>query len=476
MSLTIRILLVLTLSINLVLAQTEEEVLTLSLEQAQEMALNNSRDVALSQIEIDKAHAQVKQALAALLPQVNANLSYTQYGKLPATIFPNTQQQQLNQVFNTIENQFDAIGDPLPTPISTNPSEIEEEIAIQFGSKFNVNAEIMATQTVFNGVFLVGIKAANAFISIVEHQKELTQEQILDNVKRSYYQVLAAKENINVLEDNIANIQKLKDDTKALFDNGFAEEIDVDRLQLSINNLQTQLDQAKRQINLTEIVLKFQMGIDVYTKIDLIGSLEDQLSDIQYDLSDKGDFSGRTEISLFNVREKVNEFNVKRYKSAYLPSITMFGSLGSSAQRDRFSFFRFNDANPWFNQRFFGFEVNVPIWDSFGKKGQVQYAQLDLDRIQEEREKFFNSLDLQYETSKESLIKAKEQLDYADKNIELAEKIYNVTKIKYKEGVGSSMEMTNAERDLYQAQANRLMAIYNLLIAKADIDKALGNF
>lgn len=476
MSLTIRIVLVLTFSINLVFAQTEEEVLTLSLEQAQEMAINNSRDVVLSQIEIDKAHAQVKQALAALLPQVNANLSYTQYGKLPSTIFPNIQEQQLNQVFSAIENQFDAIGDPLPTPISTDPAEIEEEIAIQFGSKFNVNAEIMATQTVFNGVFLVGIKAANAFISIVEHQKELTQEQILDNVKRSYYQVLAAKENIKVLEDNISNIQKLKDDTKALFDNGFAEEIDVDRLQLSINNLQTQLDQAKRQINLTEVVLKFQMGIDVYTKIDLVGSMEDQLNDIQYDLADKGDFSSRTEISLFNVREKVNEFNVKRYKSAYLPSVTLFGSLGSSAQRDKFSFFRFNDANPWFNQRFFGFEVNVPIWDSFGKKGQVQYAQLDLDRIKEEREKFFNSLDLQYETSKESLIKAKEQLDYADKNIELAEKIYEVTKIKYKEGVGSSMEMTNAERDLYQAQANRLMAIYNLLIAKADIDKALGNF
>ncbi|MEZ5006686.1 MAG: TolC family protein [Chitinophagales bacterium] len=476
MSLTIRIVLVLTFSINLVFAQTEGEVLTLSLEQAQEMAINNSRDVVLSQIEIDKAHAQVKQALAALLPQVNANLSYTQYGKLPSTIFPNIQEQQLNQVFSAIENQFDAIGDPLPTPISTDPAEIEEEIAIQFGSKFNVNAEIMATQTVFNGVFLVGIKAANAFISIVEHQKELTQEQILDNVKRSYYQVLAAKENIKVLEDNISNIQKLKDDTKALFDNGFAEEIDVDRLQLSINNLQTQLDQAKRQINLTEVVLKFQMGIDVYTKIDLVGSMEDQLNDIQYDLADKGDFSSRTEISLFNVREKVNEFNVKRYKSAYLPSVTLFGSLGSSAQRDKFSFFRFNDANPWFNQRFFGFEVNVPIWDSFGKKGQVQYAQLDLDRIKEEREKFFNSLDLQYETSKESLIKAKEQLDYADKNIELAEKIYEVTKIKYKEGVGSSMEMTNAERDLYQAQANRLMAIYNLLIAKADIDKALGNF
>ncbi|MEZ5001909.1 MAG: TolC family protein [Chitinophagales bacterium] len=476
MSLTTKILLVFTLSVHLLSAQTNEEVLTLSLKEAQEMAISNSKDVVLSQIEIDKAHAQVRQALAALLPQVNANLSYTQYGKLPSTIFPNTQALQVNQIYSLIENQFEQLGSPLPAPISTDPSEIEEEIAIQFGSKFNVNAEIMATQTVFNGVFLVGIKAANAFISIVEHQKQLTEEQILDNIKRSYYQVLAAQENIKVLEDNLSNIQKLKDDTKALFDNGFTEEIDVDRLQLSINNIQTQLDQAQRQINLTEIVLKFQMGIDVYTKIELVGSLEDYMQDIQYDFAKKGDFSNRTEISFFNVREKVNEYNVKRYKSAYYPSITLFGSLGSSAQRDNFSFFRFTDNHPWFNQRYFGFEVNIPIWDSFGKKGQIQYAQLDVDRIQAEREKFFNSLDLQYETSKESMIKAKEQLDFADKNIELAEKIYNVTQIKYKEGVGSSIEMTNAERDLYTAQANRLMAVYNLLIAKADLDKTLGNY
>ena len=119
--------------------------------------------------------------------------------------------------------------------------------------------------------------------------------------------------------------------------------------------------------------------------------------------------------------------------------------------------------------------MNVPIWDSFGRRGQVQYAELDLLRIQSEREKLMLSMDLEYETAKESLVKAKEELDYTESNIELAEKIYNVTQIKYREGVGSSIEMTNAERDLYAAQSNKLSAMLDLLIAKADIDKALGN-
>jgi outer membrane protein len=458
------------------LAQSQDttEVLQLSLKEAQELAIKNSQDVVLADIEVSKAKEQVSEALSALLPQVNGKVSYTQYGKLPATLFPNEQQQQVNQVYGLIENQFNEIGNPLPQSISQDPATIPENIEIQFGQKFNVNAEIMASQVVFNGVFLVGIKAANTFISIVEHQKKLTEEQIYNNVKSSYYQVLAAKENIAVLENNLRNIEKLKGDTKALFENGFAEEIDVDRLQLSINNLSTQIDQANRQVALAEYVLKFQMGIDIYQEIELVGTLKDYMEGIEYDLPNKGEFDKRTEISFFDVREKVNEYNVKRYKSAYYPTITAYAALGSSAQRDKFNFFRFTDANPWLNQRYFGFEVNVPIWDSFGKKSKIQYAKLDVERIQAERVKFFNSLDLQYESAKENLVSSKEQLDFADKNIALAQKIYEVTKLKYQEGIGSSIEMTNAERDLYAAQANQLMAIYNLLMAKAEIDKTLG--
>jgi len=457
-------------------AQAEEDVLKLSLEEAQDMAIANSQDMVLAGIERGKADAQVSKAMSALLPQVNGSISYTQYGKLPSTIFPNSQEQILNEVFRSIEQGFEDAGSPLENPISQDPANIADESVLQFGKKFNVNAEVAASQVIFNGVFLVGVQAAAAFVSIVEHQEELTKEAILDNVRRSYYQVLAARENIGVLDNNINNLTQLRDETKALFENGFAEGIDVDRIQLSLNNLSTQSDQAKRQVELTEVVLKFQMGIDVYKPIELVGSLEDYMQEVDYNMPDRGDFNKRTEISLFNVREEVNEFNIKRYKAGYYPSVTGYAALGSSAQRSKFDFFRFTDTQSWFNQRYFGFQIDVPIWNSFGTRAQVQNAKLDLERIQAEREKFFSSLDLNYETSKTKLIEAKENLDYSNENIELAQKIYDVTKIKYREGVGSSIEMTNAERDLYQARANYLMSVYNLLIAKADIDKVLGNY
>ena len=454
----------------------ESQPKVITLKEAQEYAIQHSQNVILADIEIQKAKAQVQQAMAALLPQVNGSLSYTQYGQLPSTIFPNTQEQVLNDVFGTIQQGFIDAQSPLPTQISQDPANIPTETALQFGKKFNVNAEIAASQVVFNGVFLVGLQAASAFVSITEHRKEMSEEAVLDNVRRSYYQVLAANENVKILEKNISNLSQLRDETKALFDNGFAESIDVDRIQLSLNNLNTQHDQARRQVTLTETVLKFQMGMDVYEPIALLGQLEDYMEELNYNLPEKGDFNNRTEISFFNVREKVNEYNVKRYKSGYYPTVTGYAAMGSSAQRETFDFFKFGDSNPWFNQRYFGFQIDVPIWDSFNKKGQVQYAKLDLNRIRSERERLFLSMDMEYENAKTKLIESKEQLDYTIKNIELAQKIYDVSQIKYREGVGSSIEMTNAERDLYETQANYLMSVYNLLIAKADIDKVLGIF
>ena len=465
----LKLLLIFSMYIGSIQAQTSEDILKLSLEEAQKLALEKSTDIAIAKLDIGRAKSQVTTATAPLLPQVNGSIAYTQYGQLPATIFPVTDDPR----YGVIENELIGLGSALPEGTLT-PEIMDQEV--QFGKKFNLNAEVILSQTIFNGVFLAGLKAANQFIELRSLQTEITKDQVVDHVKRSYLQVLAARENVNVLDKNIQNISQLKKETEALFDNGFAEEIDVDRLQLSLNSLNTQLNQANRQIALAESLLKFQIGIDMYQPIELVGELEDYLEEINYDFPQKGDFSNRAEIPFFSTREAVNRTTIKLSKYNYLPSVDAFAILGSSAQRDKFNFFRFNKTtNPWFNQRYFGFEIKVPIWDSFRTKGEVQFAKIRLENTLLERKKLFESMDLEYENAKVAVIKAKEELDQAEKNIELAEKIYNVSKIKYKEGIGSSIEMTNAERDLYEAQANRLMSIYNLLIAKADIDKVLGN-
>lgn len=455
-----------------------EDTLRLTVKDAQDLAVKNSKNVVLKDIEIAKANQQVKQALAALLPQVNAKLNYTQYGMLPSTIFPNQGLVQQFASLLAIEQAFKDVGNPdvdLTGPdINTieDLGKIDPEAVVQFGKKYNASAEIMATQTVFNPVFLVGFKAAKTFIDITKGEKQVEVGDLQDQIKRTYYQAVIAEENFEIIQSNINNLNTLLESTKAFWESGFGESIDIDRLQLSMNNLLFQRDMLVRQRDLVLFVLKFQMGIDLETPVTLLESSEEIVGQISYDFAATYDPTNRREIKLMDTRSKVNEYNIKRYKMAYLPSMTFYGVLGSNAIRDRFDFFNFK--NPWFNQRYFGFEINVPIWDSFGGKSQIENARLDKDKIDAARNQMVEGYKLEYKTAVNSLVNAKDKLRFAEENVELAERLYNVTKIKYNEGIGSSLEVNSAERDLYTAQSNYLSALYELMVAKADIEKTLG--
>lgn len=474
-----RILIIMLLFIGAFNSQGQSsDTIKITVKDAQDIAVKNSKSIVLRELEISKANQQVREALSALLPQVNAKLNYTQYGMLPSTIFPNEGiVQQFGQLL-AIEQAFAGVGAPnvdLTGPdINTidDLGKIDPEAVVQFGKKFNAAAEIMATQTVFNPVFIVGIKAAKTFIDITKGEKEVEIIDLKDQVKRTYYQALIAEENLEIIERNIDNLNILLESTKSFFELGFGESIDIDRVKLSMNNLMFQRDMLKRQSDLVQYVLKFQMGIELETPIQLIETSKDIVEQISYEITTNYDPTKRSEIKLMDTRSKVNDYNIKRYKTSYLPSMVFYGVLGSNAIRDQFDFFNFK--NPWFNQRYFGFELNIPIWDSFGGKSRVENARLDKEKIDAARIQMIEGFKLEYKTSVNSLVNAREKMNFAEENVELAERLYNVTKIKYNEGFGSSLEVNSAERDLYTAQSNYLSALYELLIAKADIEKSLG--
>lgn len=426
-------------------AFAQENDSTFTLSEAKAYAMAHSRDLTLQQYEVEKADLRVKESLSYLLPQVNGDLSYTRYGKLNATIIP--------------ENTF---GPGTPAQV------------IQFGLPNNLNVGIHASQPIFNGVFLVGLKAAEIYTDMVRQEKEVKGDDIVYNVTKSYYNALFAKSTRDIVAKNIENLESLLFQTRQLFKNGLVEEIDVNRLELSLSNLQTQVSTLDNQAALTEVVLKFQMGYPLDEPIVLTESLENFLDSEAILFPENADFAARKEMKLMDLRLAVNEANVKRLKSGYLPSLTAFGSLSSSAQRDKFSFLNFKDDYQWFNVRYWGVQLNVPIWDSFGKRAQINSAKVDIKRIQTGKDQMVDGFVVAYNKARLDYMNAQEELANARKNIALAEKIYKVTQVKYKEGVGSSIELTTAEQQLYTTQANLLNAIYKVINAKADINKALG--
>lgn len=280
----------------------------MSLPDAKAYALANSLELRLQQYEVDKAKLRVKESLASLLPQVTGGLEYLHYGKLPTSIIP--------------ENAF---GNP-------------ETIEVAFGYKENMTAKVELSQVIFNGVFLIGLKGAEVYVDMISQEKAVKEEELLDQVVRAYYGALVAAENDAVVSRNIANLEKLLFETEQIFLNGLAEELDVDRLRLSLSNLKTQVNFLEKQKELALTLLKFTIGMPVDGDLVLSDRLEDFLGKASIQPDGPADFSNRREMQLMDIRERINEINIKRFRAGYYPSINFFAGLGSQAQRDKWSF------------------------------------------------------------------------------------------------------------------------------------------
>lgn len=420
-----------------------QEAMEITLESAKAYAVNHSKNKMNDALEVEKAELKVKEYLGLLLPQVNGDLSFTHFGKLPSSIIPS----------NTFPGQ-------------------SEDLVTTFGTPNNVSANINLSQIIFNGSFLIGIKGAQEYVELSKKELALNDEEIIDQVVRAFYTVLVTRENLTIITQDKINLEKLIFETEQFFKNGFVEQLDVDRLKLSLTNLNTKLKSMELQVRLTEALLKYQMGLDLERPIKVVGKLDDFLTNITIGIDSIADFSNRGDINLMNARVNLQKTNIKRLKYEYLPSLVGFATIGSQALRQKFDFFNFKQ--PWLNQRFFGVQLNVPIWDSYSRKRNIQGVEVGIKQIEMTKDIMIDGYKIQFENAKTELITAHDAYINYQSNVLLAEKIYKTTQIKYKEGIGSSLELKSAESELYVTQANYLNAIYRVLIAKQEINKLLG--
>ena len=448
-----------------------DDTLRVSLEEAKNYAKIHSNDIRQNAYEVDRANLRVKQALAYLLPQVNAEADYTYYTKVPTNAIPSSSfSGSLESTFGPLVTNINELNvlNGLPPYI---PDIKNDDILFPLAQKNTFAAKISLLQTLFNGSYLIGFTGAKMYIDLQKSENEVKDVDVMDNVIRAYYGTLVAKENVGLVSKNIANLEKLLFETQQIYKNGFAEELDVDRLKLSLSNLKSQVDGLQAQYILAETNLKYQMGYPVDSAIALKDKLDDIVNVIIPPSDSAPDFSSRKENKLMQLREDINKIKAKKEKYEYLPVLNAFAALGSNAQRDKFtSVFQ----NKWQNYHYVGLQMLVPVWDNFARKRQWQQTEIDIKKIQLGKVQMQEGFKMQYTKAKIDFDNAYRDMQSQKDNIELANKIYMVAQKKYKEGVGSSLEMTNAETQYYISQAQYLGAVYKVLIAKSDIEKSLG--
>jgi len=437
---------------------------TFTLQQAIEYALENNSSMRIAEIESESADAKIMEFKSIGMPKLNAGINYQYYFAIPANpvedfITPT--------VYQVLEEEMVAGVDPY-----VGPPDIFE---FSFFQRNNLSASIDGSVLLFDGSYLEGLKAARLFKDLTQKSIDVKEEQIRSAVTKAYMNILIVEENKAVLDKNISNIEKSLKDVQAYYDNGFLEQLDVDRLNLSLLDVSTERQKIEQLINSSYDLLKFQMSYPLDGEITITEDLKllvEKLSVENVDLEEPIDYSKRPEYDQILLGRDLNEVNVAQLKKGYLPSVMARANFNELLQRNNLFD---NTQSGWIPTASVSLGINIPIYDGNEKKSKIKQAKLDLEEIDIQQSEFERSLNLQVRQARIQYNNAKTNLTNREKTLTIIENIYDKTLIKFREGVGSSLEVTQAETSLFDMQSKYINALYDLLITKTDLDIALGN-
>jgi outer membrane protein TolC len=453
--------LLLLFSLNL-FSQGTDTVYSFSIKQAIDYAVTNHKEVVNANLETEIADAQVSETVGLGLPQISGNIDLKDYYKIPTQFVSDFISPA---VYGILYNE---------NLISELPTVDQDAIPVQFGTRYAATAGISATQLLFDPSYIVGVKASKTFREISRKNLTRTKIETAVSVTKAYYFNLLLKERKKVVDANTDRLKKLLIDTRALFDNGFVEKIDLDRVQVANNNNQTESENFARLIEISDKSLKYQIGLPLTAKLITTDSLNAEgIKNIMVE-TEISDPTKRIEYSILKTTETLQEYNIKRYKGQYLPSLVAYGSFNTMAQRTEFNML--DSEFGWYPTGVIGATLSLNIFDGLQRERRIKKEQLALRKINNEVIMLSDRIDMEVSSSRSTLLYAISALNTQDSNLQLANTVASTAKLKYDQGVGSNLEVLDAETLLKEAQVNYFNALYNALLAQIELNKALGKY
>ncbi len=351
------------------------------------------------------------------------------------------------------------------------PTEDDEYTALQFGLPLSVGATLQVQQIIFDPSVVIGLEARESLNKLAKLNTKRSEEELKINVSKAYYNCVIAQTRSDLLDENISLISKMQSMTQKLYDAGFAEKIDVLRLTVQRNNLRTEKTKINNLIEVSYYLLKFQMGMPLTNKVSLSDKLTDDAIKGDLLLANATDYDQRTEMQLLKTGVELNKLDFKRYDKSWLPSVAGFGSFGYNSQMKRLKEIV---TLPYFPTGALGLSVNMPIYGGGQRKAKMKQAELKIKQNEFDITNFRQAMDFEVSNARTALRNSILSLDNQKANIKLAEKVYTIARAKYKEGLGSNIEIIQAQTSLKEAQTNYFNSLYDAMIAKIDLRKALG--
>lgn len=416
-----------------------------SLVEAQQYAIEKSYSMQNARKDIEIAKKRVSEITALGFPQINSTVTYTNYIDIPTSLIP-------GEFFGQEPGTF---------------------IPVQFGTEHNAYFEATATQLIFDGSYIVGLRASKAYLSLSETARIKSEIEIKENIAQAYSVVLITERSKEIVDSTLSTLKQNLYETREIYKSGFIEDTDVDQLELLVSELEASQIRIKRTLELAYNYLKFQMGMEIKNVIILTDDLDKLVDEVEPEnlLNMEFDHNRNIDYKMLKDQERLAYLQVRLQKAAYLPNIVSYLTFQENAQRTEFNFFE--KGQEWFKTTFFGFQLNIPIFSGGNRSSKVKQAELKLDKIQIADQQLREALELELITARADFYNAYLIYENKVKSLNIAKKIYQKTTEKYKEGLSSSLDLSQSYNQFLDAESQYIQSIKDLLGAKIKLSKLL---
>ena len=420
-----------------------QEIKSLNLKEVLQYALENKAEAKKAKLQTENSEYKIQEVRSRALPQISANGSLNYNPILQTTVID---------------------GDNFGAPGTT--------IQAAFGQKWNSIAGVSFSQALFDQSVFTGLKAAKSTREFYQINEQLTEEQVIERVANAYYQVYVQQQKLIVIDNNLKNTNKFKNIIKGQFDNGLAKKIDLDRISVRVNNINSMRQQVLNAITLQENALKFYIGMPMENKI-IIPKTAFEVT--PQDLMTSADVKNRTEYLLLKKQEQLLTLQKKSFQASYYPTLSLSGSYNYIGQGPVVPYFaKPSDGVYWSDYATVGLNLRVPIFSGFGNRAKVRQADNSLKSIQVDIDDTKLALDLAFENSKKQIENSLITIANQKENAQLAQEVLNNTNNNYTQGLASLTDLLDAENALIEAQNNYTSAILDYKLAEIQFIKSKG--
>ena len=432
-----------------------------TLDEAINTAINNNRDISISVMNVKKSGAAVDEAFGYALPSLNLSGNFSHFLEKPKMSFPDFASLLQNATYSILfdENVI---------PRDENKFKPMQNILQSFAQTNNFSTDITLTQTLFSSAVFKGIGASKIYYNLAKADLNSTVSKTVLSVQKTFYGVLLSKEVLEITKSSFDNAEANLKDVRALFKEGMVSEFDMLQAEVQVENIRPVVLQMENNLKTAKDGLKIIMGVDQNEGIDVNGVFVYQ----PYEISNEEDLisealTSNYDLKTLDLKKQVDEAFIELDVSEYWPNVAAFGQYSYAGSSDNWNFNNYSSATV-------GLSFSINLWQGNRTKNAVQQSTITYEQTEQQLFQLKEYTALNVKSKIQELKRVQSLIEVQNRTVDVAQRAYNIAKVRYKEGAGSQIELQNTDLALKQARLNRIQSMYSYLVNKYELEQILG--